>query len=254
MNKNKSKVKRNQNLLPIIQTITMVIVGIATIWSFVNSKQIQDRLIGLDELKLMPEIQMEMIVDSVINCNNEIEEMTLITITNNGHKIKKVINVRLTPFLTLNTQIKKVDTTLFTPLNTRICTLNFNKSDGIIYTLKSEILFDKFDKLKSDIESVCKTIKGEHYYRYMGNIELSYFLSIYYQNFIGEYIEEYYSIGFLGNRIREISKEQAKYYENSKSLGIPNSIDSINPSKLAELCLFDMPDDYNNFWISGNVN
>ncbi len=250
MKKNKLKKKKKKNTLLIIQTITTVVVGIATIWSFINSKQIQDKLTHLEKLKLMPEIRVKMTVDSVNNCDDEKEKMLLFTINNSGYKVKKVISADVTAFLSLNTQINKIDTTLFIPLNSNTCFQNFNTGDGILYTLKKKTIFDEFDNLESKIETICRTIKGKNYYRYMSNIELSYFLKIYYKNFIGEYKKEFYSIKMYANGITKISPEEASFYTNTMSEGTPNSITSINPSRIAELSLFDIPNNYDNFWVS----
>lgn len=64
-----------------------LIVGVATIWSFIHSKKVEDRLLQLEEFKYKPDIRVERDFTETTDCDNVFKEMCLAHVVNEGHKV-----------------------------------------------------------------------------------------------------------------------------------------------------------------------
>jgi len=253
--KSKKKLKLIKNKVKYLHlistTIMTIVVGIATILSFNNSKDIQEKLVKLEELRFSPEIKIERYIDTVLNCNNEKEEMYVINVLNEGYKIFKSRNVDVTPFISINTQFNKKDTILMIPLNNRACLSDFQASQGKLFTFKSVDIFDDFEQLEAEVLRLGELIKGDDFYRQRGPIRLGHFVSLNYKDFLGNYIHEYYFDDYRGKYLKQISSHDGELYRVAKRGGIPDRIDEINPARLLEISLEEIPENYHKGWVSG---
>lgn len=251
--KKKSKLRKSKvkYLFLISTTIMTIVVGIATILSFKNSKDIQEKLVKMEELRFAPEIKIERYTDTVLNCNNEKEEMYVINVLNEGHKILKGRSVDVTPFISINTQFNKKDTILMIPLNNRACISDFQASQGKLFTFKSVEIFDKFEQLKEEVYRLGELIKGDDFYRLRGPIRLGHFVSLYYEDLLGNYVHEYYFDDYRGKYLKQISNHDGELYRDAQREGIPDTIYEITPARLLEISLGEIPENYHKGWVSG---
>jgi len=251
--KKKSKLRKREVkfLLLISTTIMTVVVGIATILSFNNSKDVQRKLVKMEELRFAPEIKIERYTDTVLNCNNEKEEMYVVNVLNEGYKILRSRYVDVTPFISINTQFNKKDTILMIPLNNRAYLSDFQASQGKLFTFKSVDIFDAFEQLEAEVFRLGELMKGDDFYRLMGPIRLGHFVSLNYKDFLGNYVHNYYFDDYRGKYLKQISSHDGNLYWDAQREGIPDRIDEINPARLLEISLGEIPKNYHKGWVSG---